>query len=175
MAMDFNADRAHPCEQILFEHCYGYPLGGEFIRIDYCYDIPRILHCHVNPSNQRFIKGGYSRAVIDAVVAREDVHLRHQSHRQRRADGSVHLRRVWRRVSRPGDLRPADQFQSRLRDGRHSQAGRRHLQPELANRPGLDHRQHRPERGRRASRSSSKARATPRWPTSRPSPAATAR
>jgi len=68
-AMDFNADRAHPCEQILFEHCYGYPLGGEFIRIDYCYDIPRILHCHVNPSNQRFIKGGYSRAVIDAVVA----------------------------------------------------------------------------------------------------------
>jgi hypothetical protein len=27
------------------------------------------LHCHVNPSNQRFIRGGYSRAVIDAVVA----------------------------------------------------------------------------------------------------------
>ena len=69
VAMDFNAARAQPCEQILFEHCYGYPLSGEFIRIDYCYDIPRILHCHVNPSNQRFIKGGYSRAVIDAVVA----------------------------------------------------------------------------------------------------------
>jgi hypothetical protein len=69
-AMDFNAERAHPCEQILFEDCYGYPLSGEFIRIDYCYDIPRILHCHVNPSNQRFIRGGYSRAVIDAVVAR---------------------------------------------------------------------------------------------------------
>jgi hypothetical protein len=69
LAMDFNAARAQPCEQILFEHCYGYPLSGEFIRIDYCYDIPRILHCHVNPSNQRFIKGGYSRAVIDAVVA----------------------------------------------------------------------------------------------------------
>jgi hypothetical protein len=68
-AMDFNADRAQTCEQILFEHCYGYPLGGEFIRIDYCYDIPRILHCHVNPANQRFIKGGYSRAVIDTVVA----------------------------------------------------------------------------------------------------------
>jgi hypothetical protein len=68
-AMDFNANRAYPCEQILFEHCYGYPLGGEFIRIDNCYDIPRILHCHVNPSNQRFIKGGFSRAVIDAVVA----------------------------------------------------------------------------------------------------------
>jgi hypothetical protein len=69
VAMDFNAIPAHPCEQILFEHCYGYPLNGEFIRIDYCYDIPRILHCHVNPSNQRFIKGGYSRAIIDGVVA----------------------------------------------------------------------------------------------------------
>ena len=69
IAMDFNAARTQPCEQILFEHCYGYPLSGEFIRIDHCYDIPRILHCHVNPSNQRFIKGGYSRAVIDAVVA----------------------------------------------------------------------------------------------------------
>lgn len=68
LAMDFNAPSRQPCEQILFEHCYGYPLGGEFIRIDYCYDIPRILHCHVNPSNQRFIRGGYSRAVIDSVV-----------------------------------------------------------------------------------------------------------
>jgi hypothetical protein len=69
MAMDFNSARAHPCEQVLFEHCYGFPLGGEFIRIDYCYDIPRILHCHVNPSNQRFIKGGYSKKIIDSVVA----------------------------------------------------------------------------------------------------------
>lgn len=69
LAMDFNAAQRNPCEQILIEHCYGYPLGGEFIRIDYCYDIPRILHCHVNPANQRFIKGGYSKAVIDSVVA----------------------------------------------------------------------------------------------------------
>ena len=69
IAMDFNAVSGVPCEQILFEHCYGYPLSGEFIRIDHCYDIPRILHCHVNPANQRFIQGGYSRAVIDAVVA----------------------------------------------------------------------------------------------------------
>lgn len=69
VAMDFNSDRRTPCEQVLFEHCYGYPLSGEFIRIDHCYDIPRILHCHVNPSNQRFIRGGYSRAVVDAVVA----------------------------------------------------------------------------------------------------------
>ncbi len=70
LAMDFNSRRPHICEQILFEHCYGYPLGGEFIRLDYCYDIPRVLHCHVNPSNQRFIRGGYSRSVIDSVVAR---------------------------------------------------------------------------------------------------------
>ncbi len=69
LAMDFNATPAHVCEQVLCEHCYGYPLGGEFIRIDYCYDIPRILHCHVNPANQRYIAGGYSLAVIDSVVA----------------------------------------------------------------------------------------------------------
>lgn len=68
MAMNFRASRSRPCEQILIEHCYGYPLGGEFIAVDYCYDIPRILHCHVNPANQRFIKGGYSKAVIDTVV-----------------------------------------------------------------------------------------------------------
>lgn len=69
LAMDFNAVAGVPCEQILFEHCYGYPLSGEFIRIDHCYDIPRILHCHVNPANQRLIQSGYSPAVIDAVVA----------------------------------------------------------------------------------------------------------
>jgi hypothetical protein len=68
LAMDFNANREFICEQILCEHCYGYPLSGEFIRIDYCYDIPRILHCHVNPANQRFIRGGFAREVIDAVV-----------------------------------------------------------------------------------------------------------
>jgi hypothetical protein len=71
IAMDFNSPRGLPCEQILIEHCYGYPLSGEFVRIDYCYDIPRLLHCHVNPANQRFIQGGYSRAVIDSVVARK--------------------------------------------------------------------------------------------------------
>lgn len=71
LAMDFNADAKNICESMIFEHCYGYPLSGEFIRIDYCYDIPRILHCHINPANQRFIGGGYSRAVIDAVVAKK--------------------------------------------------------------------------------------------------------
>jgi hypothetical protein len=68
-AMDFAAAAAHPCEQIIFEHCYGYPLSGQFVRIDRCYDIPRVLHCHANPANRRFIDGGYSRAVIDSVVA----------------------------------------------------------------------------------------------------------
>lgn len=71
LAMDFNATQRFPCELMTFEHCYGYPLSGEFIRIDYCYDIPRILHCHVNPAVQRFIKGQYNRAVVDAVVARK--------------------------------------------------------------------------------------------------------
>ena len=70
LAMDFNGID-FGCEQILFEHCYGYPLGGEFIRINKCWDIPRILHCHVNPSNQRFIKGGFSAAVIDSVIAKK--------------------------------------------------------------------------------------------------------
>jgi len=71
MAMDFAASRSHICEQILFEHCYGYPLSGTFIRIDYCYDIPRILHCHINPANRRFIDGGHGRGVIDAVMAKK--------------------------------------------------------------------------------------------------------
>lgn len=71
VAMDFRAKPEMSCEQVLIEHCYGYPLSGQFIAIDYCYDIPRILHCHINPSNRRFIDGGYSKAVIDSVVARK--------------------------------------------------------------------------------------------------------
>lgn len=71
LAMDFKASPKAICEQILIEHCYGYPLGGTFVRIDYCYDIPRILHCHVNPANRRLIDGGHGRAVIDAVMARK--------------------------------------------------------------------------------------------------------
>ena len=70
-AMDFEASRKAPCEQILFEHCYGYPLSGEFIKINYCYDIPRILHCHVNPANRRFIEGQYSPKIVDSVIARK--------------------------------------------------------------------------------------------------------
>ena len=71
ISMDFNAASQHPCELILFQNCYGYPLGGEFIRIDYCYDIPRILHCHVNPAIQREIGRSYSKQLIDAVVAKQ--------------------------------------------------------------------------------------------------------
>lgn len=70
VAMDFNATGKSICEQILFEHCYGYPLSGEFIRIDYCYDIPRILHCHINPSNMREFGRSFSKEVIDAVIAK---------------------------------------------------------------------------------------------------------
>ncbi len=70
-AMDFRATRQTCCEQVLIEHCYGYPLSGQFVLIDHCYDIPRILHCHINPANRRFVDGGYSRAVIDSVIARK--------------------------------------------------------------------------------------------------------
>lgn len=69
-AMDFKADSDHPCEQILFEHCYGYPLSGQFIAIDRCYDIPRILHCHVNPANQREFGKGFTKPIIDNVVSK---------------------------------------------------------------------------------------------------------
>lgn len=68
VAMDFNASRQYSCELILIEHCYGYPLSGEFIKIDYCYDIPRFLHCHVNPAIMRKIGLRFSKAVIDNVV-----------------------------------------------------------------------------------------------------------
>ncbi len=71
LAFDFNASRAFPCELMTFEHCYGYPLSGEFIRMNYVYDVPRILHCHVNPASQRFIRGQFSKAVVDAVIAKK--------------------------------------------------------------------------------------------------------
>lgn len=71
LAFDFNASRNNPCELMIFEHCYGYPLSGEFIRMNYVYDVPRILHCHVNPAIQRYIGGQFSREVVDAVIARK--------------------------------------------------------------------------------------------------------
>ena len=69
MAMDFRGRADNICEQILCEHCYGYPLSGEFISIDYCYDIPRILHCHVNPANMRLFGRTFSRQVVDRVAS----------------------------------------------------------------------------------------------------------
>ncbi len=71
IAMDFNSPAPIFCEQILFEHLYGYPLSGEFIRIDRCYDIPRLLHCHVNPATMRMFAGQFSKSVVDSVVARK--------------------------------------------------------------------------------------------------------
>lgn len=70
VAMDFNMTAQCICEQVLFEHCYGYPLSGEFIRVDYCYDIPRLLHCHVNPANMRLFGRTFSKEVVDAVASR---------------------------------------------------------------------------------------------------------
>ena len=67
-AMDFRAPAA--CEQILIEDCYGYPLSGQFIAIDRCYDIPRILHCHINPANMREFGRGFPPSIIDKTIAR---------------------------------------------------------------------------------------------------------
>lgn len=68
IAMDFNAQGRNISELTVFEHCYGYPLSGEFIRINRSYDVPRILHCHVNPSNMREFGRGFKKEVIDAVM-----------------------------------------------------------------------------------------------------------
>ena len=71
MAMDFRSEGGNINELILFEHCYGYPLSGEFIRINHCYDIPRVLHCHVNPSNMRKFGRTFTKEIIDSVIARK--------------------------------------------------------------------------------------------------------
>ncbi len=71
MAMDFNATRENSIALVVFEQCYGYPYSGEFIRIKHCYDIPRILHCHVNPALQSQFRGCSSPHIVDAVVAKK--------------------------------------------------------------------------------------------------------
>jgi hypothetical protein len=71
ITIDLNAPKDMPCELLTVEHCFGYPLSGQFIRIDHCYDIPRILHCHVNPSINRAFAGNYSKEIVDAVVAKK--------------------------------------------------------------------------------------------------------
>ena len=75
LAFDFNARRKLACELMTFEHCYGYPLSGEFIRMDYCYDVPRILHCHVNPAIQRYIPNPEDFQRQKAVVHFDMNHL----------------------------------------------------------------------------------------------------
>jgi len=71
LAIDFKAHPGLISELLTVEHCYGYPLSGIFIQIDYCYDIPRILHCHVNPAIRRAFLGRNSNAIIDAVIAKK--------------------------------------------------------------------------------------------------------
>lgn len=71
LAIDFAAPRGMISELLTVEHCFGYPLSGVFIRIDYCYDIPRILHCHVNPAIKRKFAGDNPKAIIDAVIAKK--------------------------------------------------------------------------------------------------------
>ena len=70
-AMDFRAPESVTCEQILFENCYGYPLSGQFIALDRCYDIPRILHCHVNPANMREFGRSFTGDVMQKVIDRK--------------------------------------------------------------------------------------------------------
>ena len=66
--MDFRATPERHCELLLVRDCYGYPLSGKFITIDYCYDIPRILDCHVNPAIMRSFDRTYGKAMVDAVI-----------------------------------------------------------------------------------------------------------
>lgn len=47
--MDFRRELSLPCEQILIRNCRAYPLGGSFVSISHCYDIPRVIGCIVTP------------------------------------------------------------------------------------------------------------------------------
>ena len=71
MAMDFRAKAPYYVEQMLFEHCYGYPLSGQFIAINRCFDVPRILHCHVNPANMREFGHEFKPSVVNAIVRKK--------------------------------------------------------------------------------------------------------
>ena len=71
IAMDFGATEKQVCELITIEHCFGYPLSGIFIRIDHCYDIPRILHCHVNPAISRHFAGDLPPQIVDKVISKK--------------------------------------------------------------------------------------------------------
>ena len=74
MTFDFTSPKANEgkiTELIRVEHCYAYPLSGRFFDLTHCYDIPRVLHCHVNPAIRRLIDGDLKRDVIDSVIARK--------------------------------------------------------------------------------------------------------
>ena len=70
-AMNFEANPKHVCEQLLFENCYGYSLGGKFISIDYCYDIPRIVNCHINPDNMRLFGHRFNSKIVGEVLKKK--------------------------------------------------------------------------------------------------------
>ncbi len=72
LSIDFAAKNGVVSELLTVEHCFAYPLSGIFIRIDYCYDIPRILHCHVNPAIGRKFAGQYTKEIVDAVIAKKN-------------------------------------------------------------------------------------------------------
>lgn len=82
--MDFQATPERHCELLLIRDCYGYPLSGKFITIDYCYDIPRILDCHVNPAIMRRFERTYGRAMVDAVIRNQtySYHIDHTDNAQ---------------------------------------------------------------------------------------------
>ena len=75
LAIDFAAPEGKMSELLTAEHCFGYSLSGIFIRVDRCYDIPRILHCHSNPATNRLFAGGFSSEIVDAVIAKKMIQL----------------------------------------------------------------------------------------------------
>lgn len=68
VTMDFLCSSSIPCEQILIENCKAYPLSGEFVKISYCYDIPRVLHCSVDPDIGSSFGKSMSKSILDHVA-----------------------------------------------------------------------------------------------------------
>jgi hypothetical protein len=74
--IDFNGTE---CSDLFVDLCYGYPLGGRFLRLVNNLDIARITRCHVNPVQGIWVTpvqpGGvlsYKYAMLDAIVAGGD-------------------------------------------------------------------------------------------------------
>jgi len=66
--MDFLSVSTRPCEQILIQNCYGFPLSGIFVQLNYCYDIPRVLHSHIHMNNQEAFGKTYGKSVLDKIA-----------------------------------------------------------------------------------------------------------